>query len=61
MKPDAPGWAFAWTTGKPYITSIIHWTKRQVIAEVEAAHREPWKKIYRQGGRAIRITIREAK
>lgn len=51
-------WAFAWSTGTPYITSTMWWTRKDVRAEVERAHGRPWKQIYRQGGRIIKVEVR---
>lgn len=56
-KIEAPTWAFAWKNGNPYITSIIGWQRSTVIQDAEKIMGEPWKKIYRRGGRAIRVSI----
>ncbi len=54
---DAPEWFFMWNTGRPYITAICGWTKRDVIAQAERENHEPWKKIYGRGGRVIRCKV----
>jgi hypothetical protein len=59
-KIEAPGWAFAWMRGKPYITSIIGWQRSTVIEDAEKIMGEPWKTIYRRGGRAIKVQITKA-
>jgi hypothetical protein len=59
-KIEAPGWAFSWATGQPYICAIVGWTRKAVIKEAEAMMGEPWRKIYRKGGRAIKVQITKA-
>ena len=54
-------WAFAWATGKPvpYITGINDGTRRDLIFAVEKILGMPWSRIYRRGGRAIKVTIQQ--
>lgn len=54
---EYPQWFFAWSTGKPYITSICDWDKKGVILQVEKFMGKPWKRIYAQGGRAIKCKV----
>ena len=54
---EHPTWFFAWTTGKPYITAVCGWTRKQVIQEVTCCGKAPWKKFYREGGRVIRCKV----
>ncbi len=56
-KLEAPEWFFAWMTGRPYITTICGWSRHNVINEAEKAVGDPWKKIYRNGGRAVRCKV----
>lgn len=57
MKIEHPTWFFVWTTGKPYITSICGWTRKEVIQSVTRDTGRPWRSIYRQGGRVIRCKV----
>lgn len=52
-------WAFAWASGHPtpYITGINDGTRSDLIFAVERILGMPWHKIYRRGGRAIKVTI----
>lgn len=52
-------WAFAWSTGRtrPYICGITEWTRTELIKNVEKQMGEPWDKIYRRGGRAVKCQI----
>lgn len=56
FKPE-PYWAFAWSSGQPYITSILGFSRRHVMSVAETDMNMPWKRIYRQGGRAIKVVI----
>jgi hypothetical protein len=57
-KLDAPQWFFMWSTGKPYVTTICAWYRKDVISEIVAEVGEPWKKIYGRGGRAVKCELR---
>ena len=52
-------WAFAWEKGRPYITTIVSYRRKDLIREVEKFMGVPWRKTYRQGGRAIKVTIQQ--
>ena len=54
---DAPGWAFMWSHGTPYVCAIFGWTRKAVIADTTKMMGETWPKIYRRGGRAIKVTV----
>lgn len=55
---EAPEWFFMWSSGEPYICAIVGWSRRAVIQEAEKSQGRSWKEIYRQGGRAIRCSVR---
>jgi hypothetical protein len=51
-------WAFAWSHSKaPFITRIVGYTRRECIASAEVCLGLDWKKIYRNGGRAVKCAI----
>ncbi len=52
-------WAFAWSGGypRPYITTIVASTRRQLIQDVQEFMGVPWRKTHRQGGRAVKCQI----
>jgi len=54
---EHPTWFFAWTSERPYITSMCSWTRKQLIDDVERSFGRDWKRIYRQGGRALKCTV----
>lgn len=55
------GWAFAWLNERgPYITSIFATTRSDLISDVEKFIGQPWRKTYRDGGRAVKVVIQEA-
>jgi len=54
---DKPQWFFMWVKGHPYICSICTWTRKDLIIEVEKMMGADWKRIYRQGGRAVKCDI----
>lgn len=59
LKPvEAPAWFFGWISGKPYITTICGWTRKQVMQEVERSHGESWNRVYKRGGRIIKCSVR---
>lgn len=54
-------WAFAWVAcPHPYITSQIHWSRRDVKFSIENLMGQPWRKTYRQGGRIIKVKVSPA-
>ena len=59
LKP-ALMWAFVWMTGQPYITSYVSWRRAECRRDVEKMMGEPWRKVYRRGGRIIRVTVQPA-
>lgn len=54
---DGPKWFFVWASGKPYVTTICSWTRKDCIQYVEEQMREPWRKIYRKGGRIVKCAL----
>lgn len=54
---EHPEWFFMWSTGRPYITMICGWSKKDCINEVRKAHGQTWKEIYARGGRVVRVKI----
>lgn len=52
-------WFFVWRTGTPgpYPTAICAYTRKQLIEEVRRQVGGDWKKLYRQGGRAMRCAV----
>ena len=50
------GWGFYWQ-GNLEMTHLVAWRRKDLIREVEEFMGDPWRKIHRQGGRAIKITI----
>ena len=55
--PRFHGYAFAWQ-GR-FITSIVSYDRKSCEAEVVELRGMPWRKIYRQGGRIIRVVMTE--
>lgn len=53
---EHPQWFFMWVTGKPYVTTICGWTKKDVIREVEK-NGGTWKETYARGGRVVRVRL----
>lgn len=54
---EHPEWFFMWVTGKPYVTMICGWTKKDVIREVEKMNGGTWKETYARGGRVVRVKL----
>jgi hypothetical protein len=54
---EHPKWFFAWTTGKPYITDICGWKKKDTIAFIEKLLVMKWERIYRSGGRILKCSV----
>ncbi len=50
-------WAFAWSSGLPYITTIVSYRRKDLIREVEKFMGVPWRTTYRRGGRAVKASI----
>lgn len=63
FKPrDSFMWFFCWAStqsapGRDYPCSIAAFTRGELITRVAAVMNEPWKKTYRQGGRAVRCRL----
>lgn len=55
--PSGKFWFFAWTSGKPYITTICGATREAVQEWVASNSATPWETIYRQGGRVVRCYV----
>lgn len=55
--PPTECWAFAWSKEVPYITTITAYSRPSLICEVEKHMGVPWRKTYRQGGRAVKCQI----
>lgn len=54
---ESPTWAFVWTKGQPYITSIIGWDKKQVMEEARQSMGQTWRQIYAKGGRVLHVNV----
>lgn len=54
---EYPQWFFMWTSGKPYITMICGWTKKDVMKQVERENGQSWRKIYERGGRIVKVEM----
>lgn len=60
---DYPKWFLYWSEpkGKDYVTSVCHWTKKDLIRAAERETNMNWKQIYKKGGRAIKVSMKMAK
>lgn len=56
---DHPTYFFVWTKpkGQEYITRVCGWNKKSVMREAERNNDMAWKKIYRRGGRIVKVKM----
>lgn len=50
-------WFFAWTGVNGYVTTVCSRYRRNLIEKVERLQSTSWRKIYRNGGRAVKCRV----